>query len=253
MQMSANLLDKKPRRIAKVIAHSGLCSRRDAEQLIKTGRVTVNNEIITECSTKTIEKDLILVDGEKLPKQEKPRLWKYYKPSGLITTHKDENRRPTVFNNMPSHFPRVISVGRLDLNSEGLLLLTNNGDLGRLLEHPSSGWIRRYRLRVHGRINKDMIKILKKGIKIKGIYYAPIIIDEIKENNDSSNSWLTAKIKEGKNRELRIIMQNFGLKVSRLIRTSYGPFQLGNLKNGNLEEISYKVIKEQLGKNINYL
>lgn len=251
--MSANLLDKKPRRIAKVIAHSGLCSRRDAEQLIKTGRVTVNNEIITECSTKTIEKDLILVDGEKLPKQEKPRLWKYYKPSGLITTHKDENRRPTVFNNMPSHFPRVISVGRLDLNSEGLLLLTNNGDLGRLLEHPSSGWIRRYRLRVHGRINKDMIKILKKGIKIKGIYYAPIIIDEIKENNDSSNSWLTAKIKEGKNRELRIIMQNFGLKVSRLIRTSYGPFQLGNLKNGNLEEISYKVIKEQLGKNINYL
>lgn len=251
--MSANLLDKKPRRIAKVIAHSGLCSRRDAEQLIKTGRVTVNNEIITECSTKTIEKDLILVDGEKLPKQEKPRLWKYYKPSGLITTHKDENRRPTVFNNMPSHLPRVISVGRLDLNSEGLLLLTNNGDLGRLLEHPSSGWIRRYRLRVHGRINKDMIKILKKGIKIKGIYYAPIIIDEIKENNDSSNSWLTAKIKEGKNRELRIIMQNFGLKVSRLIRTSYGPFQLGNLKNGNLEEISYKVIKEQLGKNINYL
>ncbi|MAI07249.1 MAG: pseudouridine synthase [Alphaproteobacteria bacterium TMED87] len=253
MQMSANLLDKKPRRIAKVIAHSGLCSRRDAEQLIKTGRVTVNNEVIKECSTKTVEKDLILVDGEKLPKQEKPRLWKYYKPSGLITTHKDENRRPTVFNNMPSHLPRVISVGRLDLNSEGLLLLTNNGDLGRLLEHPSSGWIRRYRLRVHGRINKDMIKILKKGIKIKGIYYAPIIIDEIKENNDSSNSWLTAKIKEGKNRELRIIMQNFGLKVSRLIRTSYGPFQLGNLKNGNLEEISYKVIKEQLGKNINYL
>ena len=253
MQMSANLLDKKPRRIAKVIAHSGLCSRRDAEQLIKTGRVTVNNEVIKECSTKTLEKDLILVDGEKLPKQEKPRLWKYYKPSGLITTHKDENRRPTVFNNMPSHLPRVISVGRLDLNSEGLLLLTNNGDLGRLLEHPSSGWIRRYRLRVHGRINKDMIKILKKGIKIKGIYYAPIIIDEIKENNDSSNSWLTAKIKEGKNRELRIIMQNFGLKVSRLIRTSYGPFQLGNLKNGNLEEISYKVIKEQLGKNINYL
>tara|TARA_A100001011_G_scaffold284515_1_gene294971 strand:+ start:242 stop:997 length:756 start_codon:yes stop_codon:yes gene_type:complete len=251
--MSANLLDKKPRRIAKVIAHSGLCSRRDAEQLIKTGRVTVNNEVIKECSTKTVEKDLILVDGEKLPKQEKPRLWKYYKPSGLITTHKDENRRPTVFNNMPSHLPRVISVGRLDLNSEGLLLLTNNGDLGRLLEHPSSGWIRRYRLRVHGRINKDMIKILKKGIKIKGIYYAPIIIDEIKENNDSSNSWLTAKIKEGKNRELRIIMQNFGLKVSRLIRTSYGPFQLGNLKNGNLEEISYKVIKEQLGKNINYL
>ena len=253
MQMSANLLDKKPRRIAKVIAHSGLCSRRDAEQLIKTGRVTVNNEEIKEWSTKTVEKDLILVDGEKLPKQEKPRLWKYYKPSGLITTHKDENRRPTVFNNMPSHLPRVISVGRLDLNSEGLLLLTNNGDLGRLLEHPSSGWIRRYRLRVHGRINKDMIKILKKGIKIKGIYYAPIIIDEIKENNDSSNSWLTAKIKEGKNRELRIIMQNFGLKVSRLIRTSYGPFQLGNLKNGNLEEISYKVIKEQLGKNINYL
>ena len=251
--MSAILLDKKPRRIAKVIAHSGLRSRRDAEQLIKTGRVTVNNEVIKECSTKTVEKDLILVDGEKLPKQEKPRLWKYYKPSGLITTHKDENRRPTVFNNMPSHLPRVISVGRLDLNSEGLLLLTNNGDLGRLLEHPSSGWIRRYRLRVHGRINKDMIKILKKGIKIKGIYYAPIIIDEIKENNDSSNSWLTAKIKEGKNRELRIIMQNFGLKVSRLIRTSYGPFQLGNLKNGNLEEISYKVIKEQLGKNINYL
>ena len=251
--MSANLLNKKPRRIAKVIAHSGLCSRRDAEQLIKTGRVTVNNEVIKECSTKTLEKDLILVDGEKLPKQEKPRLWKYYKPSGLITTHKDENRRPTVFNNMPSHLPRVISVGRLDLNSEGLLLLTNNGDLGRLLEHPSSGWIRRYRLRVHGRIDKDMIKILKKGIKIKGIYYAPIIIDEIKENSDSSNSWLTAKIKEGKNRELRIIMQNFGLKVSRLIRTSYGPFQLGNLKNGNLEEISYKVIKEQLGKNINYL
>ena len=253
MQMKTNLLNEKPKRIAKVIAHSGLCSRRDAEQLIKTGRVTVNNEIITECGTKAFEQDLILVDGEKLPKQEKPRLWKYYKPSGLITTHKDENRRPTVFNNIPSHLPRVISVGRLDLNSEGLLLLTNNGDLGRLLEHPSSGWIRRYRLRVHGRINRDMIKILKKGIKIKGIYYAPVVIDEIKENNDSSNSWLTVKIREGKNRELRIIMQNFGLKVSRLIRTSYGPFQLGNLKNGNLEEVSYKVIKEQLGKNINYL
>tara|TARA_B100001094_G_C17949629_1_gene679853 strand:- start:31 stop:786 length:756 start_codon:yes stop_codon:yes gene_type:complete len=248
--MNTKLPDEKKERIAKVIAHSGLCSRRDAEKMILEGRVLVNGMINKNCATKTNNADEIIVDGEKIKKKDTIRLWKYYKPSGLITSHKDEQGRKTVFNALPLHLPRLISVGRLDLNSEGLLLLTNNGDLSRLLEHPSHGWVRRYKLRVHGRINQTIINTLKKGLRIKGIRYAPVLIEEVKNNKEGANNWIIAKIKEGKNRELRVIMEHFGLKVNRLIRTSYGPFQLGSLKKTDISEVPYKVIKEQLGKEL---
>lgn len=232
-------------RLAKYIARSGACSRREAERLIAEGRITLNGETVTTPAVNVEGSEKILIDGEKLPAIDKTRVWVYYKPTGLITSHKDEKDRATVFDNLPKGMPRVISVGRLDLNSEGLLLLTNNGELSRKLELPSNGWSRRYRVKVHGRISQEKSKELEKGITIEGITYGSIKVEI--DSEQGTNAWLTVTLQEGKNREIRKVMKFLGLDVARLIRVSYGPFQLGSLKKGEVREVSQKVLKEQLG------
>lgn len=235
-------------RLAKFMARSGVCSRRDAEELIKQKRVTVNGEIIDTPAFKVEGSEKILLDGEKLPEIEQTRLWLYHKPSGLLTTHKDTEARATVFDHLPAGLPRVISVGRLDLNSEGLLLLTNNGELSRKLELPENGWSRRYKVRVHGFVNKNKLADLAKGATVDGINYGPVKAEL--ESQNGTNSWLIVTLNEGKNREVRKLMKSIGLEVARLIRLSYGPFQLGNLKKGEVREVPQKVLKEQLGSKI---
>lgn len=235
-------------RLAKFMARSGVCSRRDAEELIKQKRVTVNGEIIDTPAFKVEGSEKILLDGEKLPEIEQTRLWLYHKPAGLLTTHKDTEARATVFDHLPAGLPRVISVGRLDLNSEGLLLLTNNGELSRKLELPENGWSRRYKVRVHGFVNKNKLADLAKGAMVDGINYGPVKAEL--ESQNGTNSWLIVTLNEGKNREVRKLMKSIGLEVARLIRLSYGPFQLGNLKKGEVREVPQKVLKEQLGSKI---
>jgi len=233
-------------RIAKFLSRSGVCSRRQAEEYIRQKRITVNGRTIESPAFNVEGNEKILFDGEKIASKEPTRLWIYYKPTGLVTSHKDEKDRKTVFSALPDGLPRVISVGRLDLNSEGLLLLTNSGDLARKLELPSNGWSRRYRVRVHGFLEQKKLAELEKGVTIDGIEYQPAKI--MVDSQQGSNSWLTITIKEGKNREIRKIMRHIGLEVARLIRVSYGPFQLGKLKEGELKEVAGKVIKEQLGE-----
>lgn len=236
-------------RLAKFMARSGVCSRRDAEELIKQKRVTVNGEIIDTPAYNVEGTEKILLDGEKLPEIEQTRLWLYHKPAGLMTTHKDTEARATVFEHLPIGLPRVISVGRLDLNSEGLLLLTNNGELSRKLELPENGWSRRYKVRVHGFVNKNKLADLAKGATVDGINYGPVKVEL--ESQNGTNSWLVVTLSEGKNREIRKLMKSIGLEVARLIRLSYGPFQLGSLKKGEVREVPQKVLKEQLGSKIN--
>lgn len=236
-------------RLAKFMARSGVCSRRDAEELIKQKRVTVNGEIIDTHAYNVEGTEKILLDGEKLPEIEQTRLWLYHKPAGLLTTHKDTEARATVFEHLPIGLPRVISVGRLDLNSEGLLLLTNNGELSRKLELPENGWSRRYKVRVHGFVNKNKLSDLAKGATVDGINYGPVKVEL--ESQNGTNSWLVVTLSEGKNREIRKLMKSIGLEVARLIRLSYGPFQLGSLKKGEVREVPQKVLKEQLGSKIN--
>ena len=233
-------------RLAKFLARSGVCSRRDAETLILQKRITVNGQTVETPAFLVNGDETILFDGEKIKTKEKTRLWLYHKPAGLITTHKDEKERDTVFAHLPAGLPRVISVGRLDLNSEGLLLLTNDGELSRALELPENGWSRRYKVKVHGVVNEKKLKELEKGTIIDGVEYAPskITID----TKQVSNTWLTVSLTEGKNREIRKLMASIGLTVARLIRLSYGPFQLGSLKKGEVREVPQKVLKEQLGK-----
>ncbi len=235
-------------RLAKFMARSGVCSRRDAEKLIEQKRVTVNGEIIDTPAFNVDGTEKILLDGEKLPEIEQTRLWLYHKPAGLLTTHKDTEARATVFDHLPAGLPRVISVGRLDLNSEGLLLLTNNGELSRKLELPENGWSRRYKVRVHGVVNKKKLSELADGTVIDGINYGPVKAEL--ESQNGTNSWLIVTLNEGKNREIRKLMKSIGLEVARLIRLSYGPFQLGSLKKGEVREIPQKVLKEQLGSKI---
>ncbi len=235
-------------RIAKFIARSGVCSRRQAEELILQKRVTVNGEVVESPAFNVEGNEKILLDGEKLPAIENTRMWVYYKPTGLVTTHKDEQGRPTVFENLPEGLPRVISVGRLDLNSEGLLLLTNSGELSRRLELPSNSWSRRYKVKVHGRINRDKLAELEQGITIDGIRYGSIKVEV--ESEQGTNAWLSVTLQEGKNREIRKVMKFIGLDVARLIRLSYGPFQLGSLKKGEVREVPQKVLKEQLGNKL---
>lgn len=235
-------------RLAKFMARSGVCSRRDAEKLIEQKRVTVNGEIIDTPAFNVEGTEKILLDGEKLPEIEQTRLWLYHKPAGLLTTHKDTEARATVFDHLPAGLPRVISVGRLDLNSEGLLLLTNNGELSRKLELPENGWSRRYKVRVHGVVNKKKLSELADGTVIDGINYGPVKAEL--ESQNGTNSWLIVTLNEGKNREIRKLMKSIGLEVARLIRLSYGPFQLGCLKKGEVREIPQKVLKEQLGSKI---
>ena len=235
-------------RLAKFMARSGVCSRRDAEKLIEQKRVTVNGEIIDTPAFNVEGTEKILLDGEKLPEIEQTRLWLYHKPAGLLTTHKDTEARATVFDHLPAGLPRVISVGRLDLNSEGLLLLTNNGELSRKLELPENGWSRRYKVRVLGVVNKKKLSELADGTVIDGINYGPVKAEL--ESQNGTNSWLIVTLNEGKNREIRKLMKSIGLEVARLIRLSYGPFQLGSLKKGEVREIPQKVLKEQLGSKI---
>ena len=233
-------------RIAKFIARSGVCSRRAAEELIAQKRVTVNGEVIDSPALNVDGTEKILIDGEKLPVRESCRLWLYYKPVGLVTTHKDNQDRPTVFDNLPAGMPRVISVGRLDLNSEGLLLLTNNGELSRKLELPGNGWIRRYKVKVHGFLDEKKLASLTNGITVDGVEYGAIKVEI--ENKTGTTAWLIVSLTEGKNREIRKVMKALGLDVARLIRLSYGPFQLGSMKKGEVREVSGKVLREQLGK-----
>ncbi|MBR6327735.1 MAG: rRNA pseudouridine synthase [Alphaproteobacteria bacterium] len=232
-------------RLAKYIARSGVCSRRDAEKYILQQRVSVNGNIIETPAFNVNENDVVLLDGEKLPQIEPTKLFIYYKPVGLVTTHKDDKGRQTVFETLPPEIGRVLSVGRLDLNSEGLLLLTNNGGLARELELPANAWSRRYRVRVHGKIDEAKHKEIENGVTIDGVRYGKLSL--VLDSQNGTNAWLTVTLNEGKNREIRKLMKFAGLEVARLIRVSYGPFQLGNLKKGELKQVPQKVLKEQLG------
>jgi 23S rRNA pseudouridine2605 synthase len=232
-------------RIAKVIARAGVCSRRDAEKLIAEGRVALNGEKVTTPAIRIGEHDVIAIDGKPLTEPEPARLWRYHKPAGLVTTHRDPEGRPTVFANLPKQIPRVVSVGRLDFNSEGLLLLTNDGGLARRLEIPSAGWIRRYRVRLFGKIEQSDLDKLAEGVVIAGVKYGPIVADL--ERSKGIYSWASVSLKEGKNREIKRVMEHMGLKVARLIRVQFGPFHLGQLPEGAAEELAARVWREQLG------
>ncbi|MDY0884296.1 pseudouridine synthase [Dongia soli] len=232
-------------RIAKVMARAGLCSRRDAEEWIAAGRVSLNGKKLTSPAVNVGPSDVVRVDGKPLPEAEKTRLFRYHKPRGLVTTAKDPEGRPTVFENLPANLPRLISVGRLDLNSEGLLLLTNDGELARRLELPATGWVRRYRVRVNGKIDPAVLTKLAGGIEIDGVRYGAI--EAVLDRQQGENAWLTMSLTEGKNREIRKVCAHFGWTVSRLIRLSYGPFQLGHLGKGEAEEVPGKVLRDQLG------
>lgn len=227
-------------RLAKRMAGAGLCSRREAERWIEEGRVKVNGKLVKTPAFTVTDKDAVVVDGKLIQQKAATRLWLYHKPAGLMTTHKDPQGRPTVFDALPESMPRVISVGRLDMNSEGLLLLTNDGALARKLELPSTGWIRRYRVRVYGKISQMMIDEMHKGVVADGIHYGSIEVGI--DSQKGGNSWVTVALKEGKNREVRKVFEHFGCQVNRLLRTSYGPFQLGSLPKGSIKEVSKKVL-----------
>lgn len=235
-----------PQRVAKVLARAGLCSRRDAERWIAEGRVSVDGTVLTSPALVVTEANEVRVDGKPLPQPERARLWRYHKPSGLVTTHRDEKGRPTVFAALPKELPRLISVGRLDLNSEGLLLLTNDGGLARRLELPATGWVRRYKVRVHGAVEPARLAGLAKGTRIDGVDYGPIRAEL--ERQQGSNAWIALALREGKNREVRRVLEHLGYPVARLIRLAYGPFQLGHLARGAIEEVPQRVLREQLGE-----
>ncbi|WP_137701440.1 pseudouridine synthase [Marimonas lutisalis] len=232
-------------RIAKVIARAGLASRREAERMIEQGRVTVNGTVITRAALNVTARDRITVDGKPLDAPEPPRLWLYHKPAGLVTTTRDPEGRPTIFDDLPEDLPRVHTVGRLDLNSEGLLLLTNDGGIKRRLELPSTGWLRRYRVRMKGKPTDATFDPLREGITIDGENFQPMTVTL--DRQQGANAWATVAIREGKNREIRRAMEAIGLTVNRLIRVSYGPFQLGNLKPGEVQEVRARVLRDQLG------
>ncbi len=232
-------------RIAKRIARAGICSRREAEARIADGRVCVNGKTITSPALNVDTDDRILIDGNPLPAREPAKLWRYYKPRGLVVSARDEKNRETIFDRLPSNLPRLISVGRLDMDSEGLLLLTNDGDLARHLELPATGWSRKYRVRVQGQVDEATLGPLANGLTIDSVQFGSVIATL--DRQMSSNAWLTIAIREGKNREVRRIMEHLGHRVGRLIRISYGPFQLGQLSEGGIEPVKSRVLAEQLG------
>jgi 23S rRNA pseudouridine2605 synthase len=236
---------KSGERIAKVIARAGLASRREAEAWIEAGRVAVNGNAVSSPALDVTLSDRITIDGAPLPARERTRLFLYHKPRGLLTTRADPRGRPTIFQNLPPNLPRLISIGRLDFNTEGLLLLSNDGSLARVLELPATGWLRRYRVRAHGSVPQDRLDALRKGVTIGGIHYGAI--EAAIERVQGSNLWLTFAIREGKNREVRNVMGHLGLTVTRLIRVSFGPFQLAELDLGAVEEVPTRVLREQLG------
>ena len=235
-------------RIAKFLARAGVASRREAERLIEQGIVSVDGKILTTPAFKVTQGMDVRVDGTRVGAKGATRLWRYHKRDGLVTTHKDPQGRPTVFEAVAGKLPRVISVGRLDLTTEGLLLLTNDGDLSRHMELPATGWTRRYRVRAYGRVTQNALDALANGVEIDGVQYRPIRakIDQVQ----GANTWLTMSINEGKNREVRTVCRHLGLQVNRLIRTAYGPFQLGGLKKGDFEEVPAKQLREQLGSKL---
>ncbi len=235
-------------RVAKAIARAGLGSRREAEAWIAAGRVAVNGEVITSPARNVSASDRIAVDGKPIPARERTRLFLYHKPAGLVTTHADPGGRPTIFSRLPATLPRLISVGRLDLNTEGLLLLTNDGGLARVLELPATGWLRRYRVRAHGRVEQAALDRLGAGVTIDGVRYGAI--EAALDRQQGSNVWLTFAMREGKNREVKNVLGHLGLKVNRLIRVSFGPFQLRDLAEGAVEEVKTRVLREQLGERI---
>jgi 23S rRNA pseudouridine2605 synthase len=240
--------DEEGERIAKAIARAGLASRREAEEWIVAGRVAVNGAVIHSPALNVSAGDRISIDGEPLPARERTRVFLYHKPRGLLTSHADPRGRATIFQNLPKGLPRLISVGRLDFNTEGLLLLTNDGELARVLELPATGWLRRYRVRAHGAIAQPKLDALRSGVTIDGVRYGAIeaTIDRVQ----GSNTWLTFAIREGKNREVRNVLGHLGLTVTRLIRVSFGPFQLGELTDGAVEEVPTRVLREQLGERV---
>jgi 23S rRNA pseudouridine2605 synthase len=229
-----------PMRIAKAMARAGLCSRRDAE-----GRVKVNGETLKSPARDVSGRDTILVDGKPLPLAEPSRLWRFHKPRGCVTTHRDPQGRPTVFEALPRHLGRVVSIGRLDFNTEGLLLLTNDGELARHLELPATGWLRRYRVRAHGRVTQADLDRLKDGVTVDGVSYGPI--EATLDVSRGANHWLSIGLREGKNREVRKVLGTLGLEVNRLIRISFGPFQLSGLAVGSVESVKRRVLADQLG------
>jgi 23S rRNA pseudouridine2605 synthase len=240
--------EKHGERIAKVMARAGLCSRREAEGWIAAGRVAVNGAVLTSPAVKVARGDRVEVDGKALPVAERTRLFRYHKPRGLMTTSRDPQGRPTLFEQLPKELPRLVSVGRLDMTSEGLLLLTNDGGLKRALELPETGWLRRYRVRANGKTTQERLDTLRCGITVEGVVYGPI---EAKlERVQGANVWLSVGMREGKNREVRNVLGALGLTVNRLIRVSYGPFQLLDLKAGAIEEVPTRVLREQISDKI---
>ena len=232
-------------RIAKVLSRAGVASRREAERMIEDGRVSVNGKTITSPALNVTPDDRIVVDGKQVGEPDPPRIWLYHKPAGLVTTERDEKDLPTVFASLPENMPRVMSVGRLDLNSEGLLLLTNDGEVKRKLELPSTGWLRRYRVRINGSVSEAKLDELRAGITVEGVHYQPMVVTF--DRQQGANAWLTVSLREGKNREIRRAMGEIGVTVNRLIRVSYGPFQLATLKQGEVEELKQRVVRDQLG------
>lgn len=232
-------------RIAKVLARAGIASRREVERMITAGRVAVNGSIIDRAALNVTPEDQITVDGTEVGAPAPPRLWLFHKPTGLVTTTKDEQGRATIFDDLPPELPRVMSVGRLDINSEGLLLLTNDGGLKRRMELPSTGWLRRYRVRIHGRPSDETFEPLRSGLTVDGQNFQPMQVTL--DRQQGANAWVTLGLREGKNREIRRAMSDLGFTVNRLIRISYGPFQLGNLASGAVEEVRPRIVRDQFG------
>jgi 23S rRNA pseudouridine2605 synthase len=237
--------DRTGERIAKRLARAGIASRREAERMIAEGRVAVDGRRIDTPATLVTDASRIVVDGKAMAAPEPPRVWRYHKPPGVICTARDPEGRPTVFDRLPASMPRVVLVGRLDLSSEGLLLLTNDGELARRMELPATGWVRRYRARVFGTPKPEELAKLESGVTVDGMHYGPIRAHLDRAQGD--NAWITVSLREGRNREVRRVMEHLGLRVNRLIRTAYGPFQLGNLPRDEVREVPARVLSDQLG------